>query len=265
MGAVGSHQQAQAQADYQNETARRNYEHATRQRALDWQNQLSVWAVKRNEYQQQVSENFSAADRAYASEQTRMKEQFEAASIQQQGMNEQLNQLLGANRASERSGRSSQRLDTAALAAFGRNNAIMTKNLVSARGAMINRTYDNNLQLDAANRRAYNQVAVAPTAGIAPPQPVMVAGPSGMGLAAGILGGVASGIGAFNSLKAPSAGNFGQDSGMQSISGNYDWGGGSSSFDFSKPSWGSSNLFSGPQNWTGGFGLNVSSSKNWLL
>ena len=263
MGAMGAHEQAQAQADYQNEVARRNYDHAIKQRALDWQGQLSVWAVKRNEYKHQVNENFSAADRAYASEQTRLNEQFEAATLQKQDMMAQVIGLTGSNRASERSGVSAGRLDTEALAAFGRNQAIMTKNLVSARSAMMQRTYDNHLQLDAANRRAYNQVAVAPVAGIAPPRPTMVAGPSGMGLAAGILGGVASGIGAFNSLKAPSAGNFGQDSGMGSISGNHDWG--STPFSASGNSFGTSSAFSGPQNWTGGFGLNISSSKNWLL
>jgi hypothetical protein len=205
MGAVGQHQSAQAQADYQNESARRNYEYANRQRALDWQNQLSVWGVKRNEYQQQVGENFSAADRAYASEQTRLNEQYEAAALQKQDMMAQLIGLTGTNNASERSGRSVQRLDTAALAAFGRNNAIISKNLTSARSAMMQRVYDNNLQLDAANRRAYSNVAVAPTPGIAPPQPVMVAGPSGMGLAAGLLGAAVSGFGTYNSLKAPKA------------------------------------------------------------
>jgi hypothetical protein len=257
MGAVGSHQQAQAQADYQNESARRNYEYANRQRALDWQNQLSVWAVKRNEYQQQVGENFSAADRAYASEQTRLNEQYEAAALQKQDMMAQLIGLTGTNNASERSGRSVQRLDTAALAAFGRNNAIISKNLTSARSAMIQRTYDNTLQLDAANRRAYSNVAVAPTAGIAPPQPVMVAGPSGMGLAAGILGGVASGIGAFNSLKAPDAGGpaggnswgYGQTGGMKTF--------GSELF---TPKTNFSNSYKLPTN-----GFSWDTSKNWIL
>jgi hypothetical protein len=256
MGAVGSHQQAQAQADYQNESARRNYEYANRQRALDWQNQLSVWAVKRNEYQQQVGENFSAADRAYASEQAKLNEQFEAAALQKQDMMAQLIGLTGANRASERSGRSVQRLDTAAVAAFGRNQAIMTKNLVSARNAMIQRTYDNTLQLDAANRRAYNNVAVAPTPGIAPPQPVMVAGPSGMGLAAGILGGVASGIGAFNSLKAPDAGSFNNSWGYGQTGGMKTFGS-----DLFTPK----TNFTNPYTFGGGNSINWKTSMNWQL
>jgi len=139
------------------------------------------------------------------------------------GKQEQLAQLIGAtgsNAAAERSGRSAQRLDTAALAQFGRNNAVIAANLASARNAMIQRTYDTTLATDAANRRAHSQVAVAPVAGIAPPQPVMVGGPSGLGLAAGILGGVASGIGAFNSLKAPSAGNWDKQGSYSSFKGN---------------------------------------------
>ena len=205
LGAIGSHQQAQAQADLTNEQSRRQYDYANKQRALDWQGQLSVWGVKRNEFQHQVSENFSAADRAYASEQTKLNEMYQQAAFGQQ---DQLAQLLGAtgsNAAAERSGRSAQRLDTATLGQFGRNNAVIAANLSSARNASIQRTYDATLATDAANRKSHNQVAVAPVAGIAPPVPVMAAGPSGMGLAAGILGGVASGLSAFNSLKAPKA------------------------------------------------------------
>lgn len=213
LGAIGSHQQAQAQADLTNEQSRRQYDYANKQRALDWQGQLSVWGVKRNEFQNQVSENFSAADRAYASEQTKLHEMYQQAAF---GRQEQLAQLIGAtgsNAAAERSGRSAQRLDTAALAQFGRNNAVIAANLASARNAMIQRTYDTTLATDAANRRAHSQVAVAPVAGIAPPQPVMVGGPSGLGLAAGILGGAASGLSALNNLKAPSAGNWDKQGG----------------------------------------------------
>ena len=216
LGAVGSHQQAQAQADLTNEQSRRQYDYANKQRALDWQGQLSVWGVKRNEFQNQVSENFSAADRAYASEQTKLHEMYQQAAFGQQDQLAQLIGATGSNAASERSGRSAQRLDTAALGQYGRNNAVIAANLASARNASIQRTYDTTLATDAANRRAHSQVAVAPVAGIAPPQPVMVGGPSGLGLAAGILGGVASGIGAYNSLKAPSA-----FSGNQGTAGDY--------------------------------------------
>ena len=216
LGAVGSHQQAQAQADLTNEQSRRQYDYANKQRALDWQGQLSVWGVKRNEFQNQVSENFSAADRAYASEQTQLHEMYQQAAFGQQDQLAQLIGATGSNAAAERSGRSAQRLDTAALGQFGRNNAVIAANLASARNASIQRTYDTTLATNAANRQAHNQVAVAPVAGIAPPQPVMAAGPSGLGLAAGILGGVASGIGAFNSLKAPNA-----TTGNQGAGGNY--------------------------------------------
>ena len=216
LGAVGSHQQAQAQADLTNEQSRRQYDYANKQRALDWQGQLSVWGVKRNEFQNQVSENFSAADRAYASEQTQLHEMYQQAAFGQQAQLAQLIGATGSNAAAERSGRSAQRLDTAALGQYGRNNAVIAANLASARNASIQRTYDTTLATNAANRQAHNQVAVAPVAGIAPPQPVMAAGPSGLGLAAGILGGVASGIGAFNSLKAPNA-----TTGNQGTTGNY--------------------------------------------
>lgn len=258
LSAVGQHQGQQAQADAQNASSVRNYQHALREREYNWQNQLSVWGAKRNEYYRTVDENFSAADRAYASEQMRLNEQFEAATLQKQDMLAQLIGVTGTNRASERSGRSAQRMDTAAIAAFGRNQAIMTKNLTSARAAMHQRLYDNSMQLQAANARAHSQVAIAPTPGLAPSQPTMVAGPSGIGLAAGLLGAAASGFGTYSSLKAPSAGNF------DSNSWGYGQTGGKQTFgsDLFTPQ----TSFSNPYTFKGGGnGFNWNTSMNWQL
>jgi len=257
LGAVGNYQSAQAQADAQNESAVRNYQYALKEREYNWQNQLSVWGAKRNEYYRNVDENFSAADRAYASEQMRMNEQYEAAVLQRQDMLGQLIGVTGTNRASERSGVSAQRMDTAALAAFGRNNAIISKNLVSARNAMHQRLYDNSMQLQAANARAHSQVALAPTPGLAPPTPQMVAGPSGIGLAGGLLGAAVSGFSTYNSLKAPNAGGpaggnswgYGQTGGMKTFGS-----------DLFTPKTNFSNSYKLPTN-----GFSWDTSKNWIL
>lgn len=203
IGAVGSHQSAQAQADYQNEVAQREYNYNNQRQKLDWQNQLGIWAQKRLEYKQGVDENFSASDRAFASEQAQMNEQFQQALFQKQDMMQQLVGLRGTNAASERSGRSVQRLDTAAVGAFGRNNAVIAANLTSAQGAMRQRLYDNSLQLQAANQRAYNQVIIPPQKPMAVPQPMAVPGPSGSSLALGIAGAALGGFGTYASMKAP--------------------------------------------------------------
>lgn len=208
IGAAGAHQDAQAQADYQNESARRNYKYQLAKREGEWNKTLSIWGNKKADYQNEYSANAEAADRSFAAEQYRLNEQFQQAAFQKQDMLAQLIQSTGSIGASERTGKSVKRLEVAQIAAFGRNNAIMAENLASARNAMINRNEDYRLQLQSANNRAWSNVAIAPTPDVAPPQPVMAAGPSGLGLAAGIVGGIASGIGAFNSLKAPSAGSW---------------------------------------------------------
>ena len=207
MGAVGSHQQAQAQADYQNEVSRRNYEHAVKTREAEWQGQLSIWNNKKVDFQNQLDSNYAAADRAYAAEQSRLNEGFMQAAFQKQDMLAQLMQGRGDIAASGRSGKSVAKMDQAMLAAFGRNNAIISENLRSARSGMIQRNEQTRLQLQSGNNQAWSSVGMAPIPGVAPLAPTMVAGPSGIGLASGILGGVASGLSTLGNLKAPDAGS----------------------------------------------------------
>jgi hypothetical protein len=130
------------------------------------------------------------------------------AAFQKQDMLSQLIQGRGSLAASGRAGKTAAKMDQSMISAFGRNNAIIAENLASARSAMIRRNEQTRYQLMSGNNQAWSNVSIAPSPGIAPPQPVMAPGPSGIGLVSGILGGVASGIGAFNNLKAPDAGNI---------------------------------------------------------
>jgi hypothetical protein len=204
-GAVGSHQQSQAQADYQNEVARRDYEHAIRRREAEWQQTLSIWGNKRVDFANQASENYSAADRAYATEQAKLNETFMQAAFQKQDMLSQLIQGRGSLAASGRAGKTAAKMDQSMISAFGRNNAIIAENLASARSAMIRRNEQTRYQLMSGNNQAWSNVSIAPSPGIAPPQPVMAPGPSGIGLVSGILGGVASGVNTWKGLQPPKA------------------------------------------------------------
>lgn len=208
-GAVGGHQQQQAQADYANQVAARDYKYAVAKRDAEWKQTLSIWGSKRVDYRNQSSENHSAAGRAYAAEQNKLNESYMQAAFQQQAALAQLIQGRGGLAASGRSGKSVAKMDQAMLAAYGSNNSKIAANLTSARNAMMRRNDETRNQLMSANNKAWSEVALKPIPGMAPPQPIMQAGPSGLGLAAGILGGISQGIGAFSSLKAPDAGNFG--------------------------------------------------------
>jgi hypothetical protein len=215
MGAIGGHQAAQDQANNTNESLTRTYKHQLMVREAKWNNSLNDWSNRRTDFKQSVLSNREAAGRAYASEQQRLNEMYQQAAFSKQDMLTKLLQASGMSQASGRSGNSAQRLQTMHLAAYGRNNAVLAETLSSAKNAMKTRNEQTWYQQMSENNKAWNKVSMAPVPDIAPPPPQLVAGPSGMGLAAGLLGAVAQGASALGGLKAPSAGNFGTDaSGM---------------------------------------------------
>lgn len=203
-GAVGSFQSQQAQTDAANEASSRNYKHALMVREAKWYNQLANWNNQRTDYKKTLTENNLAAGRAYASEQERLNEQFRQAAFANQGALNKLLQSQGLVAAKGASGQSAQRSQVMRLAAYGRNNAIMAEQLRSGRNAMIMKNENTWYQHKSANNKAWNKVAMAPVQDIAPPQPVMAAGPSGLSLAAQLGGAALSGFNAYSSLKAPS-------------------------------------------------------------
>lgn len=197
MGAVGSYQQGQSA----NASAIANYKYQLKVRENDWMMKMNEWNYKRSLYKRTVRENTDAARRGYEAEQTRLNEQFMQAAFQKQGMLTELMRSQGA--LGERQGNTAAKLNQSLLANFGSNNATIAANLTSARGAMQQRNLDIRRSLQSANNQAFSQVALRPQAGIAPPPP-QLSNP-GIGLAAGLLGSVASGLGTYNSLKAPPA------------------------------------------------------------
>jgi hypothetical protein len=200
-GAISGFQQTQAN----NKAAIEQYKYALAQRKHDWMNRLSVWGHKRVDYFNQKDENYSAAGRAYAAEQTKLNEAYQSAAFQQQGALAELIQGRGSIAATGRTGRSVKKMDQAMLAAYGRNNATVAANLASARNAMIRKNEQTRQELRGANNKAWSEVALAPVLGVAPPKPQLTDGRGQLAL--GLLGAAVSGIGAFKSMKAPDAGN----------------------------------------------------------
>ena len=250
-GAIGGFQQTQAQ----NKAAIEQYKYALAQRKHDWMNRLSVWGHKRVDYFNQKDENYSAAGRAYAAEQTKLNEAYQSAAFQQQGALAELIQGRGSIAATGRTGRSVKKMDQAMLAAYGRNNATVAANLASARNAMIRKNEQTRQELRGANNKAWSEVALAPVLGVAPPRPQMVDGRGQ--LAMGLLGAAVSGFGAFNSMKAPDAGNVGGAGNWgQTNVGGVNFGGSAAGVDYSSGF--ASNAF---QN-TGNIGQ--SSFTNWI-
>jgi hypothetical protein len=234
LGAAGSFAQSAMGASASNKAAIRQYKHDLAIREGNWNKEQSVYRSRMVDYKNEYDENYSAAGRAYAAEQTRMNEMFDQVAFQKQDMLTQLLQSTGQLGASEKYGKSAARMNTATLGAFGRNNAIIAANLASARNAMQQRNEDTRLQLQGANNRAWGQVAIQPTATIAPPPPTMQK-PDYLGLALGVASAVGSGIMKNNAGKAPPGWNTpegmknGYNTDLSGITGNIglpDWGGG---------------------------------------
>lgn len=222
IGAIGQHQNQMSAYDAQvaatqrsNNQIAKEWDYKLKERDREWNNQLAIWNAKKAEYGDTLRENATAAGRAYASEQLRLNEQFNQAAFAKQDMLTQLVGARGGNLARGQAGKSVAKADNAVLAAFGRNNAIMAANLASARNNMIRNVDYTREQLNSANMKAWRQVQFAPQPTTAPVTPMLNAmpnKPSSLGLVSGLIGAGVSGFSTFNSLKAPSAGNFGDNS-----------------------------------------------------
>ena len=201
IGAIGQHQSASAQAAAQNRAAVGNYKYQLKVRERNWDRERFRYNRQLVQYDTQVRENSLAAQRAYAGEQNKLNNIYKTAAVKQQGNLVSLLQNTGKAAASGRSGRSVQRLDSDLVGQFGRNQAIQAESLMGAQMAYDDRTGALRREQIGANNKAYEKVAVNPQVGVAPPPPVMTPGPSGLGLAAGLLSAGIGGVQTADSLK----------------------------------------------------------------
>ena len=216
LGAVGQHQSASAAASAQNEASIRNYEHQLLVRENKHMQKLSAWANDRSVFSGKVQENFTAADKSYAAAQTVLNQEFDKAVVENQGAFAKLMKSQGMiNTQVTAGGKSKERMGVMAMAALGRNQAIKSQSLTRATEAFETKGENIRDKQISANNQAYQKVALRPVEGVAPPQPVMQEGPSGLSLMAGIGNAVVGGFSnaqAANSLpngqQLPTGGGF---------------------------------------------------------
>ena len=200
LGAIGQHQSASAQAAAQNKAAVGNYKYQLKVRERNWDRERFRYNRQLVQYDTQVRENSLAAQRAYAGEQTNLNNIYKTAAVKQQGNLVALLQNTGKGAAAGRVGRTAQRLDSDLVGQFGRNQAIQAESLMGAQMAYDDRTGALRREQIGANNKAYEKVAINPQAGVAPPPPVMTPGPSGLGLASGLLSAGLGGVQTADSL-----------------------------------------------------------------
>ena len=200
MGAIGSHQSAQAQADARNAAARSDYKYQLKVRERNWGREVHRYGRQLHQYDSQLQENSMAGQRAYSGAQEKLNNVYKQASFKQQA--NLVNLLKGSSGAASRgmTGRSAQRLDNDIISQFGRNQAIAAESLMGANIAYDRQVEATQREINSANTKAYEKVALNPQAGVAPAPPVMTPGPSGLSLAAGILDACVSGFSTYNSL-----------------------------------------------------------------
>ncbi len=208
IGAIGQHQSASAQASAQNAAAINNYKYQLKVRERKWDQTRHVYGRKIQQFEETVDENQMAAARGYAAAQRNLNNQFSQAAFNQEGRLAKLVRSQGNFAAAGRTGRSVDRLNAEQMMQYGRGNAVMAENLMSAQTGYRNKTEGLNRELLSANRKAYSDVAIAPQPGVAPVAPTMMPGPSGLSLAGDLLGAATSGVNAADQLKP--GGLFGQ-------------------------------------------------------
>jgi len=209
LGAVGQYSSQQQAASAANAGRIANYEHQLKIRENNWMMARSQYKNDKINFEESVADNSFAAQEGYARAQRQLNEQFKEAAFSEQGDMIKLLESTGAMAAAGQSGVSAQRMDNAAVAAWGRNNATKAASLASSKEGYQQSVEDIRRQQNDANEEAFDQVAFAPQPDMAPMKPQMEKGPSGLGLAVGL---AQAGLGAYQqnqSLQAPQAFGFG--------------------------------------------------------
>ena len=205
LGAVGSYQSQQDAANAANAGRINNYKYQLKVRENNWKRATSQWENDKINYGETVADNSFAAQEGYARAQRQLNEKFKASAFAEQSDLINLLSTQGEMAAKGRAGKSAARIDNAGIAAYGRKNAAKAASLTSSKEGYQQQVDDIRRQQVDANENAFDNVAFAPQADMAPQKPQMENGPSKLSLALGIGNAGLAGFGAYNELKAPKA------------------------------------------------------------
>lgn len=131
-GVARSNQEKNLQ--YQEATAQQDYQYNLAIRSYDYKNQLRQYNESERIYGLQLGFNNQASQIASATEERRFNEILTGMAFEQQDMLVKMLQESGELQARGVSGRSATKTLGAALAGYGRNQAILAQSLISAQG-----------------------------------------------------------------------------------------------------------------------------------
>ena len=185
-----------ASASAQKTASVNNYKRQLKIREIEWDRSRAMYGQKVSEANEQLDENFMAASRGFAAEQTQLNDLYNQASVSLQ------NDFAKIAEKSKYygSGKTADRLAARDMAAFGRSQALLASNLVRA-----GESYDNDVanirqQLKSANRKTVAPVMFKPQPGLPPVKPNTDMTAANLGALGTIAGGVATGLDQYATL-----------------------------------------------------------------
>jgi hypothetical protein len=157
---------------YENQTNLQNWEFANKNRDYNYNESLRIYKKSKDVYAQQLAYNNSAAARSYESENRKMNEVLQSLAFTKQDQFVKFLQEQGQLDSRETSGRSTGRMKNGLLSQYGRNNAILAENLVSAVAQNKIDLRNISLQKQGADLDAYSRLGLKPINPPAPPKPI---------------------------------------------------------------------------------------------
>ena len=165
---------AEEQAAY-NQAYKTTYDNAINQFRVEQQNKATAeqFTAKLDFIQNQIENNFLAAQSSWTAEQMRLNEVYDSAAYRSQAMQKAVSQSLGASAAREVYGKSARRGALVAnLGAYGRTRAQQVDQLISEQTTAKLRMERTEQQYKAQNKLAIAQVSVIPMAATFSPTPL---------------------------------------------------------------------------------------------
>ena len=156
-----------ASAGAQKKAEVNNYKRQLQIRSIEWDRSRAMYSQKVSEANEQLDENFMAASRGFAAEQSQLNDLYNQASVKLQN---------DFTKIAEQSkyygeGKTAQRLEAKNMAAFGRAQALTASNLVRAGERYGDDVANIRQQLKSANKKAIAPVMFKPQPGLPPVKP----------------------------------------------------------------------------------------------
>ena len=156
-----------ASAGAQKKAEVNNYKRQLQIRSIEWDRSRAMYSQKVSEANEQLDENFMAASRGFAAEQSQLNDLYNQASVKLQ------NDFAKIAEQSKYygEGKTAQRLEAKNMAAFGRAQALTASNLVRASESYSDDVANIRQQLKSANKKTIAPVMFKPQPGLPPVKP----------------------------------------------------------------------------------------------